>query len=537
MARAPRRGRGLMLLCVAVESDPVWGSTTAAERLSAAFARSPHRELLLRRLAQAALAVRPPTGFRRTGYSSGAASGRCSTSRGGACCRSSRWRAGAAWPPAWARPRRARGSKRRRRPGRSPTEDAPVLRDAFELVCELRMEHQVDQLRRGEAPDNLIDPSGLMPLDAHGAEGGLPGGRAHPAGRRQRLELAGSVTGAHFVAPRPVRRRRPRDHRPRSAPRRGALVRGGADRGRPHPRRRGRRRPRPPEARPPAPRSRSMASAPPTSPRPRPARGPRAARRRAGGRIPVAHAAWVERASCGPRLRSLGPGWRAGSSTRRCLAARCASSAAPAIPGWCGLSAVAAGLRLPAHRPHDAVGDALTTAQAFLVLATDLEAKRAAGRCARWTRAEWGVRAYRLWHPPAQLRLKAASSSRWKSSTCSRMIVRARSASPGKQGLDEVRLVVDRVAEPWQPLEHEVPDAQGVGEVALQRLLEVRVPGGLPREAVDALVEAHQPVRIPGLGEVLDLAQQRLGGRAMVVVEAVRRPARPRSPRAPRAPR
>ena len=61
----PDQDRGLMLLCVAVESDPVWGITTAAERLSAAFARSPNRGLLLRRLAQAALTVRPPTGFRR----------------------------------------------------------------------------------------------------------------------------------------------------------------------------------------------------------------------------------------------------------------------------------------------------------------------------------------------------------------------------------------------------------------------------------------------------------------------------------------
>jgi CBS domain-containing protein len=41
---------------------------------------------------------------------------------------------------------------------------AATLRDAFELVCELRMEHQVGQLRRGEPPDNLIDPSSLTPL-------------------------------------------------------------------------------------------------------------------------------------------------------------------------------------------------------------------------------------------------------------------------------------------------------------------------------------------------------------------------------------
>jgi DNA polymerase-3 subunit epsilon len=39
-----------------------------------------------------------------------------------------------------------------------------------------------------------------------------------------------------------------------------------------------------------------------------------------------------------------------------------------------GLSAMARGLGLPVHRPHHADGDALTTAQAFIALATHLEA-------------------------------------------------------------------------------------------------------------------------------------------------------------------
>ena len=42
--------------------------------------------------------------------------------------------------------------------------DAAVLRDAFELSCALRMEHQVEQLRAGERPDNMIDPKRLRPL-------------------------------------------------------------------------------------------------------------------------------------------------------------------------------------------------------------------------------------------------------------------------------------------------------------------------------------------------------------------------------------
>ena len=48
--------------------------------------------------------------------------------------------------------------------GTLASDDAAILRDAFELVCELRMEHQVAQLRAGEEPDDLIDPKSLTPL-------------------------------------------------------------------------------------------------------------------------------------------------------------------------------------------------------------------------------------------------------------------------------------------------------------------------------------------------------------------------------------
>jgi CBS domain-containing protein len=48
--------------------------------------------------------------------------------------------------------------------GALSAEDAAILREAFELLCELRMEHQVEQLRAGRAPDNLIEPESLAPL-------------------------------------------------------------------------------------------------------------------------------------------------------------------------------------------------------------------------------------------------------------------------------------------------------------------------------------------------------------------------------------
>ena len=64
-AEDPDRDRGLMLLSVVVESDPVWGATRVPEALAAAFAGAPGRAAMLRRLATAALAERPPTGFLR----------------------------------------------------------------------------------------------------------------------------------------------------------------------------------------------------------------------------------------------------------------------------------------------------------------------------------------------------------------------------------------------------------------------------------------------------------------------------------------
>ena len=43
-------------------------------------------------------------------------------------------------------------------------EDGRALQEAFELLHRLRLDHQVDQLRTGSAPDNYIDPRRLDPL-------------------------------------------------------------------------------------------------------------------------------------------------------------------------------------------------------------------------------------------------------------------------------------------------------------------------------------------------------------------------------------
>jgi CBS domain-containing protein len=42
--------------------------------------------------------------------------------------------------------------------------DAHTLQDAFELINNVRLEHQVAQLREGRRPDNHVDPEALSSL-------------------------------------------------------------------------------------------------------------------------------------------------------------------------------------------------------------------------------------------------------------------------------------------------------------------------------------------------------------------------------------
>jgi signal-transduction protein with cAMP-binding, CBS, and nucleotidyltransferase domain len=51
-----------------------------------------------------------------------------------------------------------------RQDGTLDAAEASTLREAFGLIFSLRLDHQVDQVRRGEAPDDFIDPKQLNPL-------------------------------------------------------------------------------------------------------------------------------------------------------------------------------------------------------------------------------------------------------------------------------------------------------------------------------------------------------------------------------------
>ena len=91
------------------------------------------------------------------------------------------------------------------------------------------------------------------------------------------------------------------------------------------------------------------------------------------GREVVAHAAWIERAFLGGPLR------RHGIRLPRTLLDTSALWRLLTVerehqdPGVWQLGAIAEALGLPVHEPHHALGDALTTAQVFLALATHLE--------------------------------------------------------------------------------------------------------------------------------------------------------------------
>jgi DNA polymerase-3 subunit epsilon len=91
------------------------------------------------------------------------------------------------------------------------------------------------------------------------------------------------------------------------------------------------------------------------------------------GRILVAHPAWVERMFLAPALRTAGVKLREPVLCTARIAAHVLASGEGSGEREIPLSEAAERLNLPVHRPHEAAGDALTTAQLFLALATRLE--------------------------------------------------------------------------------------------------------------------------------------------------------------------
>jgi CBS domain-containing protein len=125
----------------------------------------PRRAPLLRLLARLALAHRPPTGFLRGVIveESGEHRGTFDVKRGGVLpiVDLARWAGASAGTAATGTPERLYAAA-----------DAEVitltqartLAEAWDLLVGLRLEHQVEQLRAGAAPDDRLDPERLNPL-------------------------------------------------------------------------------------------------------------------------------------------------------------------------------------------------------------------------------------------------------------------------------------------------------------------------------------------------------------------------------------
>ena len=90
------------------------------------------------------------------------------------------------------------------------------------------------------------------------------------------------------------------------------------------------------------------------------------------GRVVIAHAAWIERAFLQRHLRRTGLAFSKLMIDTAALA-RAAGYAQEGNGREPSLEFLARRLNLPAYAPHNALGDALTTAVVFLALATRLE--------------------------------------------------------------------------------------------------------------------------------------------------------------------
>ena len=95
------------------------------------------------------------------------------------------------------------------------------------------------------------------------------------------------------------------------------------------------------------------------------------------GRVLVAHVVDVERSFLGPALRRRGVRLRGPRVDTRVIGRLWIYEREGLVPeARLALGRLAAELGLPVHRPHNALGDALTTAQAFLATATHLDSIR-----------------------------------------------------------------------------------------------------------------------------------------------------------------
>jgi CBS domain-containing protein len=166
----PGKQKALILISLLYDGRPVHSVGPPADVLEE-FRKARGRRDLLRLLLRLALAHRPPTGFMRFRGSprdlvvehSGAHRGHLDIKEGGmlpiaAIARYAGLAAGAVTESTRDRLRAAATAEK------LTAEEARTLEEAYDLFWGLRIEHQVEQLRRGVEPDNYLDPKALNPL-------------------------------------------------------------------------------------------------------------------------------------------------------------------------------------------------------------------------------------------------------------------------------------------------------------------------------------------------------------------------------------
>ena len=115
------------------------------------------------------------------------------------------------------------------------------------------------------------------------------------------------------------------------------------------------------------------------------------------GRVLVAHVAAVERGFLGPALRRVGVRLRGEVADTSVIGRLWLWERDGRMPPDLPLGALAAALGLPVHAEHDALGDALTTAQVFIASVAHLDAIEAQ-TVRSLTRAERRLQTMRTYH-------------------------------------------------------------------------------------------------------------------------------------------
>ena len=160
----PTQEKALILSSVLLDSRPVWGVHTGSP-VADTFRQATAHPTLLRMLARFALSHRPSTRLFRglVVESTGEHRGQLDLKQGGLVpiLDLARWGAVSAGVTSASTTERLRVSAEAET---LAPKDAHTLRDAFELINNLRLAHQVAQMRAGRAPDDYLDPDEISDL-------------------------------------------------------------------------------------------------------------------------------------------------------------------------------------------------------------------------------------------------------------------------------------------------------------------------------------------------------------------------------------